>query len=314
MKTAVCTLYEGSYHLGVGALINSLIANGFRGDVYVGFRGALPTWFKGEKVIVEGMDVGFLMTTKTEISIYLIQLDTHVHFTNYKPQYLLDLIQGPCKDYAALFYFDPDIVVCRNWNYFDDWMQYGVAVVHEIVTNDMPVTHPLRRKWEQIIMDEGLQVHHKMHSYVNAGFCGVKREYKSFVPLWKQLLEVGQNQFRADTTKFMTQSRPFPFLSADQDSFNMALMAFDLPISEVGPEGMGFKNGVVAMAHAVGKSKPWNKSFWVSFLKGSPPSFADKMFWNYVTGELVLYSKASIQIKRTVIRITSFLGRFYRRN
>ena len=44
MNITLCTLFEGNYHFGVAALSNSLIAAGYAGDLWVGYRGALPGW------------------------------------------------------------------------------------------------------------------------------------------------------------------------------------------------------------------------------------------------------------------------------
>ncbi|MBU3714847.1 MAG: hypothetical protein FGM46_07855, partial [Ferruginibacter sp.] len=202
MKTAVCTLFEGNYHLGVGALINSLIDNGFNGDVYVGYRGNLPNWFKQyEKLDIQGWGMSPFKKMKNGSSVYFLCLDTDIHLTNYKPQFLIRLTTGVCKYYEAIAYFDPDIVVCRNWIYFEDWMKYGVAVVHDIIMHDMPTTHPLRRNWESIAKKKGYLIHHQLDSYVNAGFCGLSKPYWEFPFIWKEVLDVALNEFSANAYK-----------------------------------------------------------------------------------------------------------------
>ena len=171
MRTAICTLSEGNYHYGVGALINSLLTNQFNGDFFIGYRGNLPKWVKNAvKTEMDGWNNVTKMMLKNGSSIYFFSLDTTSHFTNYKPQFLIQLTSTCCRVYDAIAYFDPDIVVCRNWTYFEDWMQYGVAVVHDIITNDMPITHPLRQQWEHIAKQCNQEIYHSIDSYINAGF------------------------------------------------------------------------------------------------------------------------------------------------
>lgn len=319
MRTAVCTLYEGNYHLGVGALINSLVSNQFKGDIFVGYRGELPPWFRLYQYIHhDNWDEVVVMQLSDYTKVYFVKPSTTAHFTNYKPQFLMDLSKDLCARYDAIAYFDPDIVVCRSWGYFEEWMQHGVALVHESVTNDMPPTHPLRKKWIKIAEEEGNEVHHQIHSYINGGFLALLLSHLSFLEIWQKFIDIGIEKYHFNSKDFMSKAshyaRPYPFRALDQDSLNIAAMVYQHEISEAGPEAMGFAHGVVAMAHAVGTRKPWKKRYLINSLLGNSPSYADKAFWKFVNGEIVLFSKKELIRKKYSILISSFIGRFYKRN
>src|SRR5690348_11876699 len=92
MSAIVCTLFEGAYHYGVGALANSLYAAGYRGSMWVGYRGALPPWARGA-----GQGRG----------CWEVPVD-------------------------ALFYFDPDITNRGPWRFYEEWVSHGVALCEDV--------------------------------------------------------------------------------------------------------------------------------------------------------------------------------------
>ena len=123
MNIAICTLYEGHYHFGLAALVNSLEVNGFKGSIYIGYRGALPPW----AVIAEPdpslqWSEGKSLKLTSHLSLHFLPLSTKWHLTNYKPTFMLDLFKGPAAGAKGIFYFDPDITVLRSWDNFEDWI------------------------------------------------------------------------------------------------------------------------------------------------------------------------------------------------
>ena len=42
MDSVICTLFEGHYHYGLAAFINSVLRYNFKGCIYVGYKGKLP--------------------------------------------------------------------------------------------------------------------------------------------------------------------------------------------------------------------------------------------------------------------------------
>jgi hypothetical protein len=316
MKSAICTLFEGHYHYGVAALINSLYNNGFYGEVYIGYCGGLPEWadkaLPNERLDWSG---GKSLEINGSIKIHFLPVATHFHFTNYKPYFMLDLWNGPAKRADNIFYFDPDIVNKCPWHFYEQWASFGVALIHEIVWNDMPANHPKRMQWKMVAKAAGYEPKNNMTSYINAGFVGVSKERIGFLKQWQFLIETAITKFNTDITKFNQSDSNTGILNiADQDLLNLTAMCTAEPLSEMGPEAMDFAGGGWIMSHATGTPKPWKKNYLIYSIKGRVPSLTDKLYWQNCGAPISLYKKHKINTKHLALSFASFIGRFYRRH
>lgn len=321
MSTAICTLYEGHYHYGVASLINSLHTNGFKGHIYIGYRGALPSW---ANCVEDNVDYDCSQdwisikrcNLSDDLMLHFILLKTEYHLTNYKPTFMIDLWRIIDKTTNGIFYFDPDIVIKCSWVFYEEWIRHGVALVHEIVYNDMPPTHPMRNKWIEIIKELNYDVNHQITSYLNGGFCGVSKEKLHFLSIWKDVIDYAiKNKFiTAKSFERLDRAKESLFYAQDQDALNIAAMAVPSPISEVGPDGMDFVGAGWLMSHATGSPKPWKKKYLRSALiKAIPPTRSEKEYWNYTNGIIRLYADSSVKRKKYILKLASFIGRFYRK-
>jgi hypothetical protein len=315
MRSAVCTIFEGDFHKGVAVLINSLYKNGFRGKVYAGYRGSLPYWTNEAKVNLELEWTGAkTLQVTADLQIHFLPIDTAYHLTHYKPRFMLNLLNGPAKNADSLAFFDPDIVSLCKWDFYEKWMACGVAMVHEVVRNDMPVTHPNRIEWNNVIRILKRETRREIHSYINAGFCGILRQNIDFLEIWSEAIEVAIKEYSLNASTFVTHDKTSAFYALDQDTFNIAAMCCESPISEMGPEAMDFIGAGWTMSHATGWPKPWNKNFTLSALNGNPPNSPHKNYWNNISGQITLYGNMYTRLVRADLMVASLIGRFYRRN
>lgn len=302
---AVATLFEKDHYLGVGSLINSLIANGYHGIVYIGYRGDLPIWCSGLDQISEGV---FRATTDTTISF--VGIESTKHLAVLKPKFLLDIL-GLDESLGSIFYFDPDIVVKCRWSFFEEWAGFGVALCQEIANGYMPNNHPIRCHWRAWGCERGMACNREMNQYFNSGFVGVQRRFSSFLDVWNRvLIETERAGFGAEQ---IVRDRSMPFSTWDQDAMNIAVMESDVPLSTLGPEGMDFIDSGFTMSHAIGSDKPWRKKFAKSALKGEPPSKADKGWLAHCLRPIQVLSPMQVRMKKLDLRIGAAIGRFIRR-
>ena len=322
MVSSICTLFEGHYHYGVATLSNSLYNKGFRGTIYVGYRGELPTWtLNGKKESIGKWNNALTVTPIEGIQLIFLPLTTTYSLTNYKPDFMLELWEGPAENADALFYFDPDIVVNDTWVCFEQWINCGVALCED-VESPFQEFHPRRVGWRNYFKKYNVDLKFKNQIYVNGGFVGLLKKDILFLTLWTQLqnymataiggLEnsIFSNQTYNSTIKKMEGFTIFD--KSDQDALNATVEAYPGTISYLGKEGMGFETKHITMYHALGSPKPWKAQHFSRALNGKIPRREDSAYWENCGSPILAHSKWKINQKKASIKIAKFIGRFYK--
>jgi hypothetical protein len=208
MLGAITTLFEKDYHYGVAALANSLVASGFEGTFWAGYRGEIPPWAKGETL--DGGQTRIVLSPKAEMR--LMPLDTPLHFAHYKPWFMISVLEQLDPKAEAVFYFDPDIIVPTRWSYYEEWTGYGVAMVEDNHYHVGP-DHPLRHAWKAFAQEKNIVVRRDLSRFVNSGFLGVKPSQELFVSVGRthHLRGIGERQ-----PECLAEPRPYaPFLECE---------------------------------------------------------------------------------------------------
>lgn len=314
MTSVVCTLFENHYHHGVATLVNSLYEQGYKGDIYAGYQGKLPDW---SAPAVEDSTLAWpgssSLRLTTDLSLHFLPLDTSYHLTNYKPDFMLRLWDGPASEVEAMFYFDPDIVVTKPWQLFEDWVEFGVALCED-VNSPLAKHHPTRESWRKYFGDKHIPLHFKEAIYANGGFVGVSQQNRSFITTWQHIQEVMAPAIGGLSKSAFTQVDPLPFApfgKTDQDALNAAVEAWEGNASFVGKEGMAFAPGSVLMTHALGSPKPWNRQPLRRALAGQPPRPADRDYWRVANSLISSQPSSLVKRQKLAIQLAAFIGRFY---
>jgi len=321
LNSSVCTLFEGNYHYGVAALVNSLCVNGFEGIIYAGYRGDRPMWaIQATDSTVDRWRHATTLHVTEKVSVIFLPLDTDYHLTNYKPDFMLDLIAGLAGEETSLFYLDPDIVINEHWKYFTEWVSCGVALCED-VNSPLAENHPRRTGWRRFYASKQMYLSFKSDRYVNGGCVGTHPTHKSFLETWKECQEMVSQTVGGSSAAKISGGQALSykgfancFDSTDQDALNAAVECTKIPCSILGQEAMGFKTGRAILPHALGPNKPWERSYFLFALKGSPPRSVDKLYWQYASGPITVHSLLYVTLKRLSIKLASFIGRFYRRS
>ncbi len=321
MSSVVCTLFEGSYHLGLAALVNSLHRAGFRETVFAGYRGPLPNWaMAAVPFACRGWSDATELTIESGLRIVFLPLVTEHHLTNFKPEFMLSVLDGPALRAESIFYLDPDICVTAPWAFFEQWVSCGVALCEDM-NSPLPEQHPRRVGWRRYYAGHGMQLRFRGSEYVNGGCVGLRVRDRKFLETWQSAMNLMAHEIGSLAAAKIGGGQAYRssgfancFDCSDQDALNATLEATDQVISVIGQEAMGFKPGAALLPHAVGGSKPWQRSYLKQALRGFAPRLVDKSFWANVSGPVPVCGSLHAALKKIDIAAGSAICRFMHRS
>lgn len=298
----IVTLFEGHYHKGVAALINSLVLSDFKGLINVGYKGDLPPWVNQLNIVDEEY-----YSVSEEIFVRFETINVPMHFGYYKPSFMKKMFND-FPSVRRVYYFDPDIVIKASWNFYVDWVKNGVALCLDNSFAFVHYNHPWRGQWKDLAPTDQTQFN-ATNLYVNSGFIGIEQENSILLDKWINFTE----KYRisgGDLKKFEKDgSRAF---KGDQDLLNAAITNTpEATLSIIGTEGMGFTFPAYVMTHAVGDLKPWQINFLKELLvRGYKPDDAQKNYFNYCKAPINIFSNGCFFQRKLNLRLAALLGRF----
>jgi hypothetical protein len=305
LSEAIFTLYERDYHYGVAALINSALASGFTGRFVVGFRDKLPPW---TALLQKQGDSTFSISGR-QITFY--REDPPRHLGYHKPFAALSILEK-FPEIETLYYADPDITLLAPWEFFIRWASPGLGVVQDVNFREMDSGHPWRREWEKLIGEAGHAAAEPIgKKYPNGGYFSVTRAQAVFLEIWRDLTLAFERR-SGDTNRYRMSARCEAVVS-DQDLLAATLLAWQGPVSFLGPEAMGFTGYFFILSHAVESPKPWAKGFLREALRGFAPSRPAKEYLKFSNLFIRTSSRARELMQQCDYRAGQLVSRFYRR-
>jgi len=304
MNVTVFTLSEGRYHYGVAALINSLSACGFKGDVAIYYKGDLPPWTRS---LPRSGEQTFQVQ---RLRLVFKRAEIKRHLGYHKPFAALDeLTANP--DSEAVVYADPDILFLAPWTFFEEWLGMGVALCLDSNFPDLSENHPWRKTWKGLLKRATGQESLPITSYPNSGFFGVTRADSDFLRSWSEVTRKFEEE-GGNTISFDLKNRHKPIVG-DQDLLAATLMGWKKNTSILGQEGMGFTGHHFILAHNVGAPKPWDKSYVREALKGMRPTPGEALYLKFANGPLSPYSADELAAKQWDFRFAQLISRVWSR-
>lgn len=294
----ICTVTSQSFHRGTGALINSLVRAGFKGQFIIGHLDEIPDWYLSAQRELANFDI-FLSACKLSAST----------LPHYQKVNILERAMDAASG-ASIFFIDSDIIITEDWEFFNDWVRNGVALCSDVNFLGMTENHPMRRYWRSMLESNGFGVR-DISGYANSGFIGINEDHKELIKTWRALLEIKSSERGRDKKRL---DKELGFITFDQDLLNAALMAVRVPVSLVGHEGMSFNGSIGYMVHPIGSRKPWNKGFLKDLIvQGRPMPLAARQYWKHVDYPIEVASKYDRALARLEMDVTAALSRLISR-
>lgn len=296
--TVICTITSRSYHAGTAALINSLVKARFTGRIVVGYMDDLPTWAENAR--------STLADFKIEINFHKLLADKLAFY--HKP----DILHHCITEFQPnrLFFIDSDIVILKEWNFFETWAGHAIALCSDVNYLHMQSNHPHRHYWRQLLLEHGYNVFERI-GYANGGFIGLDKDCFKVVDIWQHLIAIKSTERGVNSQTFALEHG---FQTFDQDLLNAALMATDLPVSIVGHEGMSFNGALGYMVHAIGRKKPWKRGFlWDLIRNGRGLPLVARQFWRHSDGPIKVFHPITRKVAEVEMNITAALSRLIAR-
>ena len=156
LQETICTLYEKDYHFGLAAFINSLAHKGYYGTVWIGYRDELPPWLsqlKPDAPVQAGDEMIPAYLVEGKVRLVFIRINPPHHLANFKPQFMLQVLNHYSPACKCLWYFDPDIYLVSAWSLYSQWTNFGIAVCADINQSVLHENAPLRRRWMEFAAD-----------------------------------------------------------------------------------------------------------------------------------------------------------------
>lgn len=303
----VCTLWEKDHHKGVATLINSLVRAGYRGRVWSGYHGDLPPWSLGGKVNGDN----YTFATGSGVEVVFVKVPTDLHFAQYKPTWMLRVMEEFDVDAQGVYYFDPDMFIVGAWTFFERWLKFGIAATED-AAYPFNKNHPLALGWREYAASIGYTHWNEADAYFNSGLVGVTREMRSFLTLWHEVMNAVRRDFGA-IKGMRTAARTDLFHRPGQDGFTLATCLTPYPVSWVGPDGMAFERGEWLTVHAYLR-KPWRRRvLWDLLVSGDKPDRGAKLYWELAGAPIQVESPGRIRRHRWMVPLAAFISRFYQR-